>query len=84
MRAAIETKYVGPTNTKGARIAVYYGHAARKFYPWDHGLDIEDNHKEAARKFLESRGLHEKFDLAGGFTTTGYAFILVQKGCGNA
>jgi hypothetical protein len=47
MNRCIVTKYAGPTNHRGARIiASAYG--KRVVVPWDHSVDVTDNHDLAA------------------------------------
>ena len=47
---AIVTKYHGPTDTKGSRIVASYN-GRRITVAYDHGLDIDGNHKKAAVAF---------------------------------
>lgn len=55
MRQAIETKYLGPTNHRGARVkASCQAHSIT--LPWDHALGAEDNHKAAARTLIMQLG----------------------------
>ena len=46
----IETKYHGPTNTRGARISARC-HSKRKSYGWRYEIGTEENHKSAAMHF---------------------------------
>lgn len=50
MRQAIITKYIGPTNHRGSRIKVT-ANAGTMTVSWDHSLDVEANHRDAARQF---------------------------------
>lgn len=52
---AITTKYRGPTNSRGSRIIVR-AQAGRMTVPWDHALDVEENHDAAARAFIARWG----------------------------
>ena len=47
---AIVTKYHGPTDTKGSRITASYD-GRRITVGYDHGIDIDGNHKKAAKAF---------------------------------
>ena len=47
MRQAITTKYLGPTNHRGSRVKAT-AEAGSVTVPWDHSLDTELNHFEAA------------------------------------
>ena len=48
---AIQTKYLGPTDFKGARVKAWIkGNAV--VGPWDHALETVDNHGAAARALV--------------------------------
>jgi hypothetical protein len=47
---AIRTRYINPTNTKGARIQAKC-EARTVYLPYDHALNLEENHI-AAREYL--------------------------------
>jgi len=51
----IETKYVGPTNTKGGRVIAKTA-GNRIIVEWDSVLGIEDNHVAAACALAEKLG----------------------------
>lgn len=81
MRQAIITKYIGPTNHRGGRIAVK-AQADGKLYPWSHLLSTEENHIAAATKFAKELGwVDSESDLVGGGMPdgTGYAFVVKPK-----
>lgn len=52
---AIETKYLGPTNTRGSRIIVC-AQVGRISVPWDYALSVDENHDAAARAFAAKWG----------------------------
>tara|TARA_R100001082_G_C4355972_1_gene156909 strand:- start:954 stop:1262 length:309 start_codon:yes stop_codon:yes gene_type:complete len=57
-RAAIRTRYAGPTNSRGSRIIVtdskFFDEARQRHtYDWDHALDVNENHAQAAQEFLD-------------------------------
>jgi hypothetical protein len=92
MRQAIVTKYLGPTNNRGARIVAKAGGGARAYakrmvIAWDYALDVADNHRmaatELARKlnWLEP-GNGQKYKYVGGSMPddTGYCFVQVEAG----
>lgn len=54
---AIETKYCGPSNVRGARL-IARCKAKRIIVEWDHSLNIEDNHKAAAVRLMLALGWH--------------------------
>lgn len=77
---AIQTKYHGPTNTKGARISAR-SDGGRLTVGYDHALDAEGNHKAAARLLAEKLhwiGPGERYtDVQGGRLPGGtWAWIL--------
>lgn len=52
---AITTKYLAPTNSRGARIKAT-ATAGSITIPWDHAVDACANHYAAARAFALGRG----------------------------
>lgn len=80
MRQAIVTKYLSPTNTRGARVKAT-AQAGSVTIPWDHALNSEDNHTEAARRLMERYSWHTKNDMRGGASPNGkgYCFVLIEK-----
>lgn len=57
-RQAIVTKWHACGNVVGTRMSATAA-AGRKYYAYDHGANLEDNHKAAARSYaaeLEWRG----------------------------
>lgn len=72
MRQAIQTKYIGPTNTKGSRIkATAFGGSVTVSY--DDALSQEKNHQAAAIALAEKLGWSGA--IHGGGTLTGYVFV---------
>lgn len=50
MKQAIITKFLGPSNTRGARVKAYASQARPSVtIPWDHAQSSEHNHMFAAR-----------------------------------
>jgi hypothetical protein len=75
MRQAIITKYLGPTNSRGARVKAT-AQVGSVTVGWDYALNAEQNHERAME------ALAAKFDwpmsrFAGGATPDGrgYAFV---------
>jgi hypothetical protein len=62
---AIHTKYLGPTNTKGARIKVsaYCGATKTMSVPYDHSS--HDPHEDAAYEFCKRLNLWGNVSYAG-------------------
>lgn len=75
----IETRYHGGTNFKGSRVSASC-EAGRVTLPWDHGLDIEENHKAAAHALISKLGWYGRFAI--GSTRRGYAFVKFGWTCG--
>lgn len=54
MKQAIITKFLGPTNTRGARVKAYACKARPSVtIPWDHAWSSKQNHTFAARILAE-------------------------------
>ena len=53
----ITAKFLGPTNTKGARIKVSSEGFKAKYHEWDCAHNPKDNYELAIKAFMESRGL---------------------------
>ena len=45
---AILTKFIGPTNYRGARVKAFTSSGHRIIVPWDHAHNVEENHNAAA------------------------------------
>ncbi len=77
MRQAIETRYAGPTNHRGARIIVS-AQAGRITVGWDHALGIDANHVAAARAFAERWGWAGRWVGGGLADGKGNVFVFVD------
>lgn len=77
---AIETKYVGPTNTKGARI-IAKGNEKRVMVPYSHDHSGVEVHRVAVVNFLKTHGNYlseserNSDNWIAGATDDGYAFV---------
>ena len=79
MSAAVDTKVVGPTNHRGARVRVK-GSAGTKFYPWDHALGVYANHAKAALAYIrEKRILESRLGTISASTEDGWVFVPVWR-----
>jgi hypothetical protein len=77
---AIVTKYLGPTNSRGARIkASAWG--GSKTYGYEHGLNIERNHAAAAEAFAKHMQWDGVWFQGGSPDTTGYCFVNCGHTC---
>lgn len=74
---AIETKYIGPTNTKGSRIKATAA-AGSIILPYDYAISIEKNHKKAAFALRIKMGWNGKFAQGGNVKGDGYYFVNVE------
>jgi hypothetical protein len=75
MYQAIQTKFHGPTNFRGARVKAT-ADAGSVTVSWDYGLGIYENHKAAAVALANKYGWNTNM-LGGSLPGKGYAFIQV-------
>jgi hypothetical protein len=74
---AIETKYLGPTNTRGGRIKAR-AWSSSLTVPYDHALNPEDNHRAAADALRAKLGWEGTFAQGGHPNGCGYVFVNVE------
>jgi hypothetical protein len=74
---AIETRYLGPTNTKGGRIKATAA-AGSVTVPYDHALNADANHKAAADALIAKMGWTGTFAQGGNVKGDGYYFVNVE------
>jgi hypothetical protein len=74
---AIETKYLGATNTKGGRIKAT-AWAGSITLPYDHALDVQENHKKAAIMLRRKLNWQGTFAQGGNAKGDGYYFVNVE------
>lgn len=55
MRQAIVTKYFGPTDSRGSRVKATC-QAGSVTIPWDHALNSDENHLNAAQALVHKLG----------------------------
>lgn len=82
IRQAITTKFLGPTDCRGARI-VAKAAAGRRTYEWNYALGIEENHALAAQRLAEKLRWHGTWYGGGLPADDGYVFVLAESD-GNA
>lgn len=79
MRQAIVTRFLGPTNHRGARVKAT-ADAGTVTVSWDYALGIAENHQAAATALLDKLGWTRdpwRRDLVGGsLPGSGYAFVI--------
>lgn len=76
MRQAIITKFMGPTNSRGARVKAT-ADAGSITVGWDYALNIEGNHTAAAKALAMKLGWAGHWH-GGGLPGSGYAFVLAS------
>lgn len=74
---AIQTKYFGPTNFRGARIKAKC-EALSRTYHYDHSLNLQENH-EVAAKMLQAELGWEGFFETGGLPNGDYCHVFRRK-----
>lgn len=77
IRQAITTKYLCPTNFKGARIKAE-AEAGSITIVWDHSLNREENFIAAAKTLMGK--LEWKGELVGGCMKSGHYCFVIAKG----
>lgn len=77
-RQAIVTKYHGATNTLGSRVSAS-AEAGRVVLSWDHGKNVDDNHRAAALELMARKGWQCR-ELVGGSMqgAMGYAWVMMD------
>jgi len=78
---AIVTKYLGPTNTRGALIKAT-AQAGAVYLSWDYALDTSANHRAAALALADKFKWTQHLDLSEGGslpTGAGECFVLTRK-----
>ena len=73
---AISTKFVGPTDRRGACIQATTASGVKLNVAYDHGLDDFANHQAAARALADR--LKWPGNLIGGSTRGGYCFVFKE------
>lgn len=74
---AIETCYLGPTNTKGGRIKATAA-AGSITIGYDHALNTDGAHKAAADALIAKMGWNGTFAQGGNAKGNGYVFVNVE------
>lgn len=75
MRQAIVTRFLGPTNHRGARVKAT-ADAGTVTVSWDYALGISENHERAAFALADKLGWTGNW-VGGGLPGKGYAFVSV-------
>lgn len=79
---AIQTKYLGPTNTRSSRI-VAKCNAGRLTVPYDHEFDGQGNHEQACKALKEKLGwtvpVGYTDTVCGGLTDGSMVHVFIPK-----
>lgn len=78
MRQGIETKFLGPTNCKGARI-VAKAYAGKFTMSYEYGLSVEQNHMKACEELALKLGWYGRWLGGGNVKGTGYNFVMTAS-----
>lgn len=77
----IRTKFLGPTNHRQAKVKVTLTISKESVtYEWDYAKDPQDNHRDAVRKFCDSKMTPEYFEGLVYFWDDG-GLVAVRRGC---
>lgn len=75
---AIETKFLGPTNTKGARIKAS-AQAGTKIIPFDHGAGTDGAHDRAAIALITRLGWWGVWARGSKADGTGNVYVCISR-----
>lgn len=79
MTQSIETKFRGPTDTRGAQVLAQ-AISGRAWSKWDHNLSEEENHLSAAKALAYKLGWGDVHLIGGSNRAgTGYNFVIVPE-----
>jgi hypothetical protein len=79
---AIQTKYSGPTNTRGSRVVATDGDGHRVSVPFDDSTGgTQGAHRRAALALCKKLDWNGCERLVGGALAKGYAFVFVPSDC---
>lgn len=77
---AICTKYLGPTNTKGARIKAYTESGLSATVAYDHSLNTTENHYNAVKAFVaRNPGTGPAWNWISGGIKGGFAWVNTER-----
>ena len=74
---AIETRYTGPTDSRGAGVLVKAEGFRATRYAWDHALNEAQNHDAAAVAFAKARGWKGAMAEGGAADGRGHVYVFV-------
>jgi len=75
---AIETRYIGPTNTRGSRYKAFTESGRSVTIHAADSLSAQENHRAAARALCDKMGWDG--ELLEGGSTRGYVYVFLPRG----
>lgn len=78
-KKTIQTRYLGPTNSRGARVKAFDLFGNKTIVPWDYELDIVSCHFNAAAALAAKMGW-EYSRMEVGYIKDGCVFLLIKEG----
>lgn len=76
---ALRTYFMGPTNTKGARITCDDGNGRRVTVSYDHALPRDEVHIPAVLAFIEKFQLRVRGEFVGGGYNQDFMFWVIDS-----
>lgn len=77
---AIQTKYIGPTNTRGARVKAFSEAFPRGVtVPFEHGKELDDAHDAAARAFIVKHEWFGTWVRGGSVDGRGNVYVCLKR-----
>lgn len=78
---AVQTRFFGPTNTRGSRVRAFSEAFPRGVtVPYDHALNSEDNHDAAARAFIVAHEWYGTWVRGGSPDSKGNVYVCLTRG----
>ena len=74
---AIETRYIGPSNTRGARMVADDGAGNRVTIPYDYAVSRDQVHADACRALLDK--MKWQGELISGSTRRGMVWVFIDE-----
>jgi hypothetical protein len=78
IRQAISTKYFGPSNVNGSRVKAQAAAGSITLH-WDHSLNPEQNHVQAALALAEKLKWDGCYYAGATHNSSGYVFVCVDS-----
>lgn len=75
MRQSIQTRYIGPTNTRGSRVKARSSSGLSLTLTWDDALDTDANHRAAAEALARKLKWGGRWLAGGGQDGKGNVYV---------